>query len=104
MKEIIIQTSPFLIAIIVFLIIKIIAEKKKRTDWKNWATPQEKRLRKEWEAEKAAEEHTESAPKQRTRLMTQAEFEKWKAKQKKKNQGGYLDLDAIAALFRRKAA
>ena len=68
-------------------------EQKKKTKW-----------RKEWEekqATKEQEDRTSSSP--TTKFMTQTEFEKWKTEQKK-NQGGYLDLNALAALFKRRAA
>ena len=71
---------------------------------KHGGTPYEKKLRKKWEEEQAAKEQAEKTSAAPTaKYMTQAEFEKWKAEQKK-GQGGYLDLDALAALFKRRAA
>lgn len=51
MKEWLINIGPYLIAIIGFITIKGIASKGKKKNWESWATPYEKKLRKQWEAE-----------------------------------------------------
>ena len=78
MKEFIIQTSPYLLAIIIFLLLKAISDKKKKTDWENWATPYEKRLRKQWEAEQQENQVFRATSKP----LTQQSFEEWKAARK----------------------
>lgn len=81
--------------LIILAFVLIPALKKDQIKLKN-------KWRKEWE-----EEQKKASTSQNTKFMTQAEFEKWKAEREKetfKDQGGYLDLDAIAALFRRKTA
>lgn len=50
-------------------------------------------------------EEFQEASKPETKPFTQADFERWKAaKEEMKGQGGFVDLDELEKLFRRKTA
>ena len=89
MKNFLIDISPYIITLLVAII--LYAYYKNRG-----GTPYEKKLRKKWEAEQKENEEFRQASKP----LTQQSFEEWKAEKRKRDQGGFVNLDVLAGLLR----
>lgn len=90
------NTTEKIIAIIITIGIILITSKleykRKQKEKEQW--------RKEWEAEQKKNQE----PRPATKFMTQKEFEEWKAEKQKRDQGGFVDLDELGKLFKRRSA
>lgn len=88
MKNFLIDISPYIITILVAIILYAYYKS-------HGGTPYEKKLRKKWEAEQQENQEFRQASKP----LTQQSFEEWKAEKRKRDLGGFVDLDELGKLF-----
>lgn len=58
----------------------------------------EKRQKEQWKKELKAEQQEKQEFRQASKPLTQQSFEEWKAEKRKRDQGGFIDLDAEISL------